>query len=203
MAGLYYKEPQKVNPADFVRASMSIPLFFQPWRITGLPKGQEYLWKKQALYYGPIPDEVLLVDGGTLSNFAIDVFHRTNIVPTRPTFGVKLGLERNQPHIIDQCHELVIGCFSAACQRRDLEFILNHPDYNHLVALVDVGEHDWMNFNLSDNAKIHLFVRGARTASAFLKNFQWEKYKKIREGMMSEKVIDIWKFADAGMAKSY
>ncbi|RYY28864.1 MAG: hypothetical protein EOO04_08025, partial [Chitinophagaceae bacterium] len=34
MSKHYWSEPEKVNPADFVRASMSIPLFFEPFRVS-------------------------------------------------------------------------------------------------------------------------------------------------------------------------
>lgn len=199
MADIYYEEPENVHPADFVRASMSIPLFFRPFRLTHLPRSKKYLWKELAQYRGTIPEEVLLVDGGMLSNFAIDMFHQPDKVPTRPTFGVKLGLERHQPNEIQNYRQLLGGCFDAARQIRDLEFILNHPDYNNLVTVVDVGDHDWLNFDLPDDAKIDLFVRGARAAAEFLKKFHWEEYKDIRKKILVDKVIDIWRFADEKM----
>jgi NTE family protein len=61
---------------DAVRASMSIPFFFQPFRqIT--PEGQ-CTW----------------VDGGLLQNFPITVFDRTDgKEPRWPTFGVKLSAQ--------------------------------------------------------------------------------------------------------------
>jgi len=55
MGQLYFKNPDRVSPAEFVRASMSIPLFFHPYRVTGLPKGAAALraWK-QVGYSGPM-----------------------------------------------------------------------------------------------------------------------------------------------------
>jgi len=35
--------------------------------------------------------------------------------------------------------------------------------------------------NLKDKDKMDLFVRGARAASEFLRKFDWEAYKKVRE----------------------
>ncbi len=41
MAPLYWGDSDSVNPAMYVRASMSIPGFFYPLRITGVPQGDE------------------------------------------------------------------------------------------------------------------------------------------------------------------
>jgi NTE family protein len=96
MSELLYTNPGKANPADFARASMSIPFFFQPFRISNLPTGAE-AWKKwnsMTGLYASIPAEVLFMDGGIISNFPIDIFHNNTKVPDSPTFGVKIGLDK-------------------------------------------------------------------------------------------------------------
>jgi NTE family protein len=61
---------------DAVRASMSIPFFFQPFRQP-TPEGS-CTW----------------VDGGLLQNFPITVFNRNDGKPARwPTFGIKLSAQ--------------------------------------------------------------------------------------------------------------
>ena len=61
---------------DAVRASMSIPFFFQPFR-QDTPEGS-CTW----------------VDGGLLQNFPITVFDRNDDQPARwPTFGIKLSAQ--------------------------------------------------------------------------------------------------------------
>src|SRR5262249_20767111 len=60
---------------DAVRASMSIPFFYEPARLKNA--SGEKSW---------------LVDGGMLSNFPVDTFDRTDNLPPRwPTFGIKLS----------------------------------------------------------------------------------------------------------------
>jgi len=49
-----------------------------------------------------------------------------------------------------------------------------------LINSIDVGHHNWLNFNLSDEDKIDLFIRGAKAAGEFLKGFDWEEYKEQR-----------------------
>ncbi len=79
MAELYWKEPNKLNPAVLVRASMSIPFFFEPLVVKDIPnKGAQAdeRWDELVSYKGKVPSEVKFVDGGMLSNFPINVFHR-------------------------------------------------------------------------------------------------------------------------------
>ncbi|MGH2820117.1 MAG: patatin-like phospholipase family protein, partial [Actinomycetota bacterium] len=66
----YGVDPDEQPVADAVRASMSIPFFYEPARL-----GSSYL-----------------VDGGILSNFPIGVFDRTDgRRPRWPTLGIKLS----------------------------------------------------------------------------------------------------------------
>ena len=68
--------------ADAVRASMSIPFFYEPLRFRRRDADG-----KQVVS--------VMVDGGMLSNFPIDVFDRTDGKPPRwPTFGIKLSAAR-------------------------------------------------------------------------------------------------------------
>ena len=61
-AGTYWADGE-VNPAAFVRASMSIPFFFLPFEVSNLPRRGEsaaqdkysQIWKT---YNGTIPDKV-------------------------------------------------------------------------------------------------------------------------------------------------
>ena len=76
MAGLYWPAPSTVSPAHFVRASMSIPFFFHPMRVTDVPRRSEAAirnWADMAGYTGDLPEEVLFADGGIISNFPIDL----------------------------------------------------------------------------------------------------------------------------------
>lgn len=70
---------------EAVRCSMSIPFFFQPHHL-GYRAGPK---KDKA--------DALMVDGGMLSNFPVQVFDRKDTKPPRwPTFGIKLS---NRPGV--------------------------------------------------------------------------------------------------------
>jgi NTE family protein len=185
LSSLYWSQPEKVNPAYYVRASMSIPYFFSPLRITDVPQGQiaKNLWSEEVHYDGDVPKEVFMVDGGIMSNFPIDVFHKKNSVPRLPTFGVRLGVDRNTANKISSPLNLFGAMFNSLRHLHDYDFILRNPDYRMLISKIDIGDHDWLNFGIDDKAKIDLFKRGAETASLFLRDFNWGEYKKIRAQM--------------------
>ncbi len=188
MAELYYKDYLLTNPAEYVRASVSIPIFFAPFKIKDIPvsedETQQLKWQEIAKYKGPIPKEVYMVDGGVMSNFPIDVFHRHFSIPRKPTFGIKLGLERNEINNIENYFHLIYSSFESARQIRDFEFIFNNDDFTQLVTYIDLGEFNWLNFDISEEEKIKLFVEGVKAACNFLKNFDWEGYKQLRKNRL-------------------
>ncbi len=186
MNSLYWKNPEKVNPALYVRGSMSIPYFFSPLVIKNLPKGKEAFlrWEKLAKYKGGIPDKAYLVDGGIMSSFPIDIFHNFKTIPRLPTFGIKLGVDRNKLNKISTPLNLFGAMFNSIRHLHDYDFLLKHPDYEMLVSHIDIGNHNWLNFNISDKDKIDLFIRGAKAANDFLRNFDWLKYKDRRKQLI-------------------
>ncbi|MEX0966240.1 MAG: patatin-like phospholipase family protein [Bacteroidia bacterium] len=185
MADLYWADPEAVNPADFIRASMSIPLFFHPFRVKNIPTGpgQRDKWKEKSGFLGNIPEEVFFIDGGMMSNFPIDLFHNFNSVPTAPTFGVKLGVDRVSPNNISKFPQMAGATFDSIRNVHDYTFLQKNPDYRHLIAIIRYGNHDWLDFYLSDEAKIDLFKNGAIYAGEFLQTFNWENYKDVRKSL--------------------
>ncbi|WP_338793638.1 patatin-like phospholipase family protein [Bernardetia sp. MNP-M8] len=181
MRSLYWKNSHLINPTNFVRASMSIPFFFTPFKVTDIPNGKKAQenWKSRVAYRGDIPKEVFFVDGGIISNFPADVFHKSH-VPRLPSFGVKLGTERHRPNDISNPFIFTRAIVESMRQIADYNFILRNPDYRQLITWIDIGSHNWIDFTLSDDDKLDLFVRGAKAAAYFLKTFDWQKYKDTR-----------------------
>ncbi len=182
MAGLYWCNPEPVNPACFARASMSIPFFFHPFTVTECSPNPD-LWRELGGYEGTLPKRVMFMDGGIMSNFPINVFHRPYRVPTAPTFGAKIGIEGTEPAEITKPSQLLGAVFDAARHTLDSDFIKANPDYKHLVKMIDTGHHHWLNFTMNHGDKVDLFARGARAAAEFLCVFDWSKYKAVRKGL--------------------
>lgn len=194
MAELYWKDPHKVNPARFVRASMSVPFFFQPMVVKNIPNAGEFeerdlpkeksRWRKLAGYYGMIPSEVKFADGGLLSNFPINSFHLKHGVPKKPTFGVRLSTWRDDYGRIESPGGMAGSLIGTMRQLHDYDFLVRNPDYNKLICYIDADrEFNWLDFNLSEDRKVELFIAGAKKAFDFLDRFDWLEYKEIRRKM--------------------
>lgn len=206
MAELYWDNPTLISPACFVRASMSIPFFFQPYRVfnipnagtvenPNLPKGQTK-WIRHVGYRGPIPKEVSFVDGGMLSNFPIDAFHLTNGVPKKPTFGARLSTWRSSCSKTDTLGAMCGAMVSTMRQLHDYDFLLKHEDYKNLICSIDADEKldengnlmfNWLDFNMPKEKQIALFILGAEKALEFLSSFNWGYYKGVRAVLQSVK----------------
>lgn len=184
-ADLYFADPLQVNPARFVRASMSIPYFFEPLILRDLPQGEAAImrWKRVGFDArkedGGVPDSALFVDGGVMSNFPIDVFHQSAGVPAAPTFGVKLEYD-NRRRQIDGPLGLLGAIFNSARHCLDYDFLHRNPDYRHLVQWIPCQGYNWLDFDMSLQNKIGLFREGAIKAIEFLEAFDWAAYKQVR-----------------------
>jgi len=186
MLELYWAHPENVSPKDLVRASMSIPFFFEPFEIDNIPnagKENDKKWYEYARYSGPVPSKIKFVDGGMLSNFPINVFHRTDGgVPRMPTFGARLSVYRETYSKAKNILGMSGAMISTMRQIHDYDFLLKNPDYSKLICRIDADEKfNWLDFNMSAERQVELFNLGAQKAIEFLEGFDWKAYKKIRE----------------------
>ena len=198
MTELYWHEPASVNPACFVRTSISIPFFFQPFVVENIPNAGTYedqalpreqsKWRKHTGYRGKIPAKVHFVDGGMLSNFPINAFHRKG-VPAKPTFGARLSSWRVEAQEIKSLNNYCNAMISTMRQLHDYDFLLKHHDYKHLICSIDCDtekdkngrdKFNFLDFNMDETTKVELFNHGARKAYEFMKTFDWQAYKTLR-----------------------
>ena len=187
MWDLYWNDPKQVHPGDFVRASMSIPIFFEAYSLSGIRKRSGIEKWKQHLNWqnsqGQIPDTVQFIDGGTLSNFPINVFYNPRYpVPRMPTFGIRLqnGVLDGANHRNGTIASYLMALFSTIRFNYDRDFITKNRAYTLGVKSIDVQEFNWLNFFLTDEDKIKLFRAGVKAGAEFLKTFDWENYKTER-----------------------
>src|SRR5699024_3760316 len=62
----------------------------------------------------------------------------------------------------------------------DKDFLLKNKIYQKGIGSIKLAEYNWLNFFLTDNDKINMFVKGAKAATEFLIKFDWEAYKQDR-----------------------
>ncbi len=185
MAHLYWKDWQGVNPANLVRASMSIPYFFRPYEIKNIPNAGANIdpnWNNTVGYDGIVPKAVKFVDGGLLSNFPINVFHTTTGKPSRPTFGAKLSALRKTQNKTDSLIRMSGSMLNTVRHLYDYDFLLRNPDYRQLITSIDPDPEtfNWLDFEMDEGKKAALFLLGAQKALAFLNTFSWAAYKASR-----------------------
>ncbi len=184
MWDLYWQDLKEVPPSAFVRASMSIPFFFETYKIKVVPSLQKLqtTWKNHLNWQAAIPFEVEMVDGGVLSNFPINVFYNSKyIIPRMPTFGIRLGDENeNKPNTLSNLGGYIGSLISTLRSTTDKEFLNKNKAFSLGVKTVDLTGHNWLNFFLADEEKKELFKKGALAAIDFLLAFDWPDYKTQR-----------------------
>ena len=168
--GDYWDEPGRVYPAEYVRATMSIPFFFEVFRPADQTNNVRVIRPSR------------FVDGGMLSNFPIREFNSTS-PPRFPTFGVKLGLDQVRSYDPDQSLiNYIFSFFNTFKEFYDNDFLSEDPEAQMLIANIDTGDANWLNFWMTKEQKQDLFCRGAQAACDFLTKFDWGKYQNIRNG---------------------
>lgn len=186
MHPMYWGNDYSISPAQYVRASMSIPFFFKPFQVA-FAGGQLDLIKEEWLHRMNIRKQfseennyALFVDGGLISNFPVNVFYNPEVpVPGKPTIGVKLEFEDDAMYK-DIKSELSLAASMVSTMRYfyDRDFINKHNIYKKTVRSIDTGNINWLNFNLTPREKIELFFRGALTAVIFLSKHKMTEQDK-------------------------
>jgi NTE family protein len=138
---------------DAVRASMSIPYFFEPFR--------------QATVLGACT----WVDGGMLQNFPVTVFDRTDGLPNRwPTFGIKLmarpALDLPDVPVSGDIRELTAIAHTAIGEWN--RYPLEDEGVGARTVYVDTMKIPSTDFGLSQEQRDQLFENGRTAAADFL-----------------------------------
>jgi NTE family protein len=166
----YGLDPDEQSVADAVRASMSIPFFYEPVRFTSRdPDGKE-----QVSY---------MVDGGMLSNFPIDVFDRTDGQPPRwPTFGIKLSAKpdaaQRQKYAVHGTISLALAMVGTMTSFHD-QIHIDEPSTLARTTFVDTLGVRATAFDIDEKIQDLLFTSGRKATTEFLRGWDFERY--VRE----------------------
>jgi NTE family protein len=153
-----------VPVVDAVRASMSIPFFYEPVRLRDNATGQD----------------VCLVDGGLLSNFPIEVFDRhDDRQPRWPTFGIKLSAQRDAAQGCEYQTRGLLGLTRALVGTMTSFHDRLHIDDPSVIArtiFVDTMKVKATDFDLTADSANSLYESGRTAAETFLETWNFEKY---------------------------
>jgi NTE family protein len=164
-------DPDRQLVADAVRASISIPLFFEP----------------VSLRHGTTGEEIVLVDGGILSNFPIAIFDRTDATKPRwPTLGVKVlpalpagteqlfpGLKRPRLQVLRLLEQVLATAIVGADQT-----YLERPCVKRRAIFVDTSLVGIVEFDAPEEKRAAVVAKGDEAAHEFLDTWDWERFKR-------------------------
>lgn len=154
----FKSDPNELEVALAVRMSMSIPYLFHPVKWEGSQ----------------------IVDGGLLSNFPLWVFD-SNTTPRWPTFGVLLEEDNSyttgEPRDIKGAIGFARALIETMTVAHDRKFI-RPGDYEYRTIKVPVGSAKTTDFDMSAFQKDFLFHSGVRAGIEFLKDWDFEEYKR-------------------------
>lgn len=160
----YGFDPGSQRVVDAVRASMSIPFFFEPVRFrapAGTIGGQQF----------PSGD-VVWVDGGMLDNYPLDVFDRTDGVPARwPTLGIKLSAKQAIVNSASGVHHLpseTMACLHTLLDNGDRYYIDTDQQRPPWTLFVDSTGLAATDFGLTAQQQQTLFNNGQSAAKTWL-----------------------------------
>lgn len=155
----YGLDPDEQSVADAVRASASIPYFFEPVTLDS-PRGRS-----------------TLVDGGLLSNYPISAFDRRDERPPRwPTLGVRLdalGIGNEPPaQPVRNVVSMGIALVETAIEANQAEHVLDPCNIARSVY-VDTRGTGAVDFSITQEEQRRLIDLGHDATAAFLEHWDY------------------------------
>ncbi len=159
----YGLDPDEMLVADAVRASASIPFFFEPVTMRG-ERGVS-----------------TLVDGAVLSSYPISVFDRTDGLPARwPTLGVRVTARAGDPATVEPVDGPIslaltlVETALTACQSRHID----DPANVARSIFVDTSGVASTDFGITPAQRDELIAAGDRAAERFLRTWDFEQWQQ-------------------------
>lgn len=152
----YGLNPDEQFVADAVRASMSIPFFYEPVRLGGK----------------------ILVDGGMLSNFPISLF---DITPDWPTFGIKLSAKPDANLVANPIHntyDFARALLATMVNAHD-QIHIDDPATSARTIFIDTFKVKSTDFDISTSTQEQLYESGRRAARSFLDVWDFETWQQL------------------------
>lgn len=167
-------DPDTFPIAKAVRMSMSIPIFYEPYRLMDCNGKEHYI-----------------VDGGLLSNYPIWLFDKTKAYPPCSTVGFKFvdSTKDNKAQIKDtkmNIMEYILALVSTGLNAKDKQYIsASKGDYQRTVTIPttvqikgqekNIGATD---FGITEAESDALFNNGANAARHFLDMWNYDEWIK-------------------------
>ncbi|MCB0279277.1 MAG: patatin-like phospholipase family protein [Calditrichaeota bacterium] len=180
---LYFKNPDEILISDLIRASTSIPIFFQPFFLKDFFSHSGYAENSQLV----INDHTTFVDGAVVSNFPLGIFDKkVDQVPVCPTFGVLFNTEFDyKSSEIKSILDYGLAIMETLNDYGDRSYIFQNNAQARIITIsnkVNNKAIESIYFNLDADDIKALFANGIRAAIDFIKRWNFQNYlTNIRE----------------------
>lgn len=164
-------DPDEQLVADAVRASISIPLYFEPVIVRD----------------GVTGEPTTLVDGGVLSNYPIEIFDRSDLRPPRwPTLGIKVvpGMPAGEPALFPGAAlpalppvKLLEQVVATAIVGNDQTYT-DRPCVRRRTISVDTRAVGVVEFDASEEQREIVIANGTAAAERFLQTWDWDAFQR-------------------------
>lgn len=144
------KTTPKVKVAEAIRASMSIPLFYNAWQFPDKN-----------------PNDHIYIDGGVLYNFPITAFKDLS-----KTLGLYIMTDKADESLeYNEIIEYVKRLFKAVLKGQDIDFFRNYKNSTHTITLDSLGISS-THFHINKKEKKALFDEAKRATQKFIEEHQ-------------------------------
>jgi NTE family protein len=171
--GRYGLDPDEQSVADAVRASASIPFFFEPVTVRSRDESGRTVVST-------------MVDGSVLSNFPVALFDRTDERrPRWPTFGVRLSMRREGrvlTHEVRGTVSLALSLVETMLEACDAQHI-DDPGVQARSVFVDTSGVSPVDFGISEEQQELLLSAGREATVGFLEDWDFADYLRTCRGI--------------------
>jgi NTE family protein len=168
----YGLDPDEQSVADAVRASASIPFFFEPVTLRSRDDSGRSVVST-------------MVDGSVLSNFPVSMFDRVDGVrPRWPTFGVRLSMRpsgRVLTHEVRGTVSLALSLVETMLEACDAQHI-DDPCEQARSVFVDASGVSPVDFGISEEQQELLLAAGREATVDFLQDWDFTGYLRRCRG---------------------
>jgi NTE family protein len=168
----YGLDPDEQSVADAVRASASIPFFFEPVTVRSRDDSGRSVVST-------------MVDGSVLSNFPIAMFDRIDgRQPRWPTFGVRLSMRpsgRVLTHEVRGTVSLALSLVETMLEACDAQHI-DDPCVQARSVFVDASGVSPVDFGISEEQQEQLLAAGREASVGFLEDWDFAGYLRTCRG---------------------
>lgn len=158
----YGLDPDEVPVADAVRASASIPFFFEPVQMR-TPQGTS-----------------TLVDGALLSNYPLDIFDREDGRPARwPTLGIRLTSPLGEPRSSQPVRgpvSLALAVVQTTLEASQAQHVAGACDIDRSI-FVDTSPVSVIDFDITAAQQEALYMAGWQAAEKFLTTWSYDDWR--------------------------